>query len=357
MLSKEHEITLQQAKPLIIDCIKAGLVAMLRGSPGLGKSALTHAVGAQLNLKVIDVRMAGCDPTDINGFPDLDRELGYARYFPLETFPLDDWQLPINEATGKPYDGWLIFLDEFNSAPPAVQAASYKLVLDRMVGLRKLHPKAAVMAAGNLDSDGAITHEMSTALINRVVNLQIKVDLNTWMEWADEAGISTLITSFLKFRPGHFYTFNPSEPNQPFASPRTWEFVSKLMKIWEAEGQPVKAKTPLLVGTLSGGVATEFKAFALNRANLPAKEDIINNPDTAVMPSDLGPMWAMTGALADWADGDNLGAILKYVDRMEMADFQVTTIRSINARHPDLRSHDALKEWMKANMHRLLGKN
>ena len=67
------------------------------------------------------------------------------------------------------YAGWLLFLDEFNSASVAVQAASYKIVLDRMVGKGHLHKNVAVVCAGNLESDGAIVEQMSTPLQSRLV--------------------------------------------------------------------------------------------------------------------------------------------------------------------------------------------
>jgi len=355
MFQAEHHITLSQAAPYVKDCFQAGLVPMLRGSPGLGKSAMTHAVAASMNLFIIDARFAGYDPTDINGFPSLDEVKGIAKYYPLETFPLDDWELPTNEKTGQPYAGWLLLMDEFNSAPPAVQAASYKLVLDRQVGQRKLHPAVHMIAAGNLDGDGAITHEMSTALISRVINFQIRPDLKSWLEWAHPTGIHSLITSYLEFRTGNFYTFDADEPNQPFACPRTWEFVHKLMDVWASNGESISTKLPILIGTLGSGVALDFKAFAAIRGNLPSKAEILGNPDSAPVPTDLGPLYALTGALADWAEDGNIEAIIKYTSRMRPADFQVTAMRNLNARHEKFKTHPAMVKWMMDNMDAFLG--
>ena len=83
-----------------------------------GKSSIAHQVAAQLGLKVIDIRLAECDPTDIQGFPYFDQETKKASYFPLNTFPTEHDSIP------QGYNGWLIFLDEFSNAPMAVQAAA-----------------------------------------------------------------------------------------------------------------------------------------------------------------------------------------------------------------------------------------
>ncbi|PDO90562.1 ATPase AAA, partial [Burkholderia mallei] len=78
-------------------------------------------------------------------------------YIPMDTFPIQSDKVPSNKK------GWLLFLDEANGASHSVQMASYKLILDREVGNHKLHDKCFIIAAGNLDTDNAITNTMSSA--------------------------------------------------------------------------------------------------------------------------------------------------------------------------------------------------
>lgn len=313
--------------PHVRDCLKAGLVPMLRGSPGISKSAVFHMIADEDELLVIDARFAGYDPTDINGFPDLDRETGIASYYPLDTFPLEDRELPMNPKTGRPYRGWLVLCDELTSAPGAVQAASYKLFLDRMVGQRKLHPEVRLAAAGNLDTDNAITHEMSTALISRLINFVVLPDFKFWMKWAQgEGGIRPIITSFLEWRQNAFYTFDNAQPNQPFASPRTWEFVNSLLNVWN--GNPIGKLVPI-AGCINM-TAVDFLAFANFRRDLPKKADIMADPTKAPIPDEYnpGPMFALTGALADWFECDKAEQWMKYIERLN-GEFAVITMRSI----------------------------
>lgn len=124
MLPAEYHVTLKQAQEMVEDCLDANLVPILRGSPALGKSAVGAAVAKKRRLKFLDERFAGYDPTDMNGFPDLDREKGIAKYFPLETFPLEGDPLPRDPETGEELEGWLFMADELTSAVGAVQAAS-----------------------------------------------------------------------------------------------------------------------------------------------------------------------------------------------------------------------------------------
>jgi MoxR-like ATPase len=129
--------------------------------------------------------------------------------FPLETDPIPDG-----------YNGWLLFFDEINSAPKAIQASAYKLVLDRKVGQTKLHKNCAIVAAGNLETDGAIVEEMSTALQSRMVHIELQVDVEQWVAWAQKKGIHHMITSYIQFKPGMLNTFKADHTDKTYACPR-----------------------------------------------------------------------------------------------------------------------------------------
>ena len=110
------QVTPSQATSMIAKYIQAKIVPMLTGSPGMGKSAIVKDIAKTYNLKLIDLRLSQCDPTDLMGFPSIQGQR--AGYLPMETFPLEGDPIP------EGYSGWLLFLDEFNSASIAVQAAA-----------------------------------------------------------------------------------------------------------------------------------------------------------------------------------------------------------------------------------------
>lgn len=59
-------VTLKQASELVRNCLRAKLVPFIKGSPGLGKSAIVKAIAETYKLELIDLRLAQCDPTDLN---------------------------------------------------------------------------------------------------------------------------------------------------------------------------------------------------------------------------------------------------------------------------------------------------
>jgi hypothetical protein len=205
------ETTPEKLKEDIVQIIKAGLVTMISGAPGIGKSDVVMAIGKRFRLKIIDVRLAQCDPTEINGFPVLvDDRMDYA---PPKQFPLEIDSVPSG------YEGFLLFLDEFSSAPMAVQSAAYKLVLDRRIGDYQLHSKTAIICAGNDITHGAVANRLSTAMQSRLIHMNLVVNSEDWLAWAATNKIDYRITSFIEFRPEVLHKFDPDHNDQTFACP------------------------------------------------------------------------------------------------------------------------------------------
>ena len=330
------QVKISQAVPMVTDFIKAGIVPMIHGSPGIGKSQIVHQIAEAHGLKLVDMRLSQCDPTDLAGFPQIDAARGKAGYLPMDTFPLE------GEAPPTGYNGWLLFFDEANSAPKAVQAAAYKILLDRMIGQHKLHKNCALVAAGNLESDGAIVEEMSTALQSRLAHIELTHDADAWVEWAQLNGVNHKITDFIKFKPGQLYTFKPDHTDKTYACPRTWEFANRVLNVTD-EGSP--ARLPMLAGTLSEGVAREFLTFCKIYESLPKPAAIIAAPDTIKVPVEPSILYALTGSLAHNATDQNFTSMMKFISRLPV-EFQVVTMRETIRRNKSMMSHAAVQKWV-----------
>lgn len=328
------QVKLSQAMSMIIQCIKARLVPMLKGSPGCGKSQIVRQIAEEYGLYVIDLRLSQCDPTDLMGFPRITGER--AGYVPMDTFPIEGDPIP------EGYNGWLLFLDEFNSAPNLVQAAAYKLVLDKMVGKYNLHKQVAIVCAGNLETDNAIVQPMSTAMQSRLVHIELEVDHKEFYDWAAENDIDSRINSFLKFKPGLVYAFDADHTDNTYACPRTWEFANALLKITPLSSPDL---LPLLAGTVSEGVAREFIGFCKIHDDLPKIEEICANPTGVTVPHEPGILFALTGSISHNATVENISALLKFVNRLPK-EFQVVCLRETIKRKKALKDTPAIQNWI-----------
>ena len=331
------QVKISQAVRMITAAIQANVVPMLKGSPGTGKSQIVYQIAEAYNLDVIDIRLSQCDPTDLAGFPSI--EGGKADYVPMAHFPIVGDPLPKGKA------GWLLFLDESTSAPPAIQAAAYKLVLDRMVGTHHLHKNVAMVLAGNLETDGAIVHPMSTALQSRLLHLELVVDVPEWLEWAYAHDMHHRITDYIKFKGTNLYTFSADHTDCTYACPRTWEFANRLLKVMDFNSKDL---LPTLAGTISEGVAREFLSFCEIYDDLPKMKDIEANPETIRVPQMPSILFALIGSIANIINEDNATGLMKFVNRLPK-EFQVFCIREIVRRQKQLLKHPAINAWVSSS--------
>ncbi len=327
------QVKISQAVSMITKFIQAKLVPMLVGSPGCGKSQIVHQIAAEYNLKVIDLRLSQCDPTDLSGFPHI--QGNKAGYVPMNTFPIEGDPIPDG------YSGWILFLDEFNAAGTAVQAAAYKVVLDRMVGIYHLHKNVAIVCAGNLETDNAIVQAMSTALQSRLVHMELVVDVKEWDDWATANNIDHRITSYMKFKPGNLYTFLPDHSDKTYACPRTWEFANRVLGVTDINSPDL---LPMLAGTISEGVAREFISFTKVYKDLATVPDIIANPEKLKVPTEPSILYALTGSISHHATKDNLEALMVYVCRFPV-EFQVVCVKETVRRNKSLVGHASVQKW------------
>lgn len=319
------------AKKAAITCVVAGLVPFIQSSPGLGKSSLTHEIAKDGKLELIDLRLSQCAPEDLQGLPmkKLVGKTERATFTPFDTFPLEGDPLP----PGK--DGWLLFLDEFNSASKSVQAAAYKLVLDRMVGNHRLHPAVAIVCAGNLQTDKAIVNQMSTAMQSRLIHIVMESDKDEWIDWATSSDIDYRVIGFIEFQPKKLHLFNPDHQELTFPCHRTWEFVSKLIK----NKQDVSDMIPLLSGAIGPGVALEFVKFCEEYTRIPKLSAIIGDPKNTMVPVELSTRFAVLTMLMANSTVSNIKKVVEYISRFKPEE-QIIFYRGALNRDPALRDVD-----------------
>ena len=128
-----------------------------------------------------------------------------------------------------------LFLDELPACAPDVQKAFYSLLLERRLGEHALPAGTWVVAAGNRMQDRALVRAMSSALVNRVTILHLRVDADEWLAWAARHGVRSEIRSFIASMPDALMRPVPAEP-VPFSTPRAWALLSRALDLAEASG-------------------------------------------------------------------------------------------------------------------------
>jgi len=286
-MAKSNDISVRQvgpkaAKRSIRKAIQTRRPTFLWGPPGIGKSDIVKQIGIDAGREVVDVRLALWEPTDIKGIPYYNADQGKMVWAPPAELPTDP------ESTA------IIFLDELNSAPPAVQAAAYQLILNRRVGTYELPKGVDVVAAGNREGDRGVTYRMPAPLANRFIHLEMKIDFDDFQEWAVMNNVHPEVVGYVGFAKQDLYDFDPKSPSKAFATPRSWVFVSDLLKDDDCD---IDTLHNLIAGAVGDGLAVKFMAHRKIAGRLPKAEDILKGKVKDLQIKEVSAMYSLTVSL------------------------------------------------------------
>jgi hypothetical protein len=256
------------------------------GPPGIGKSDIVAQVTNTFsNSHLIDIRLSLWDPTDIKGIPYFDSNIGKMVWGAPNELPDDEM--------AKQYDNIVLFLDEMNSAPPAVQAAAYQLILNRRVGQYKLPDNVIIVAAGNREGDKGVTYRMPAPLANRFVHIELTVEFNDWFDWAVDNKIHKDVVGYMQFSKKDLYDYNPRTSSRSFATPRSWTFVSELLD----DDLDTETTTDLVSGAVGEGLAIKFLAHRKVAADMPDPTDVLSGKVKELRTKEISAMYSLTVSL------------------------------------------------------------
>jgi hypothetical protein len=285
-ITEHRTVTATAARRIIHACFKQKRPVFLWGPPGIGKSEVVAGVADELGAAFIDLRLAQMEPTDLRGIPFYNKDVGKMDWAP----PID---LPDEEFASQ-YPYVVLFMDEMNSAAPSIQAAAYQLILNRRIGKYVLPDNVVMIAAGNRESDKGVTYRMPAPLANRFVHIEMRPDHASWETWAVTNKIHKDVVGYVGFAKQDLYDFDPRSSSRSFATPRSWTFVSELLK---DETISTEDLTDMVAGAVGEGVAVKFMAHRKVAGQLPKPSEILLGKVKELKVKEISAMYSLTIAM------------------------------------------------------------
>ena len=221
MNPKYPTVTLSEAKT-IVNTLSPRMSVLLLSPPGVGKSEVVMQAAAKAKLDYRSLLGTQIAPEDVSGIPRIEDERSI--FCPPRVL------LPLNP------NPFCLMLDELPACSPDVQKAFYSLLLERRIGEYPLPEGTWVVAAGNRVEDRSLVRSLSSALVNRVIILNVRVDVKEWLQWGYNAGIRHEILSFITFNSDALMRPVPSKA-APFSTPRAWAHLSRAIDLLDKAGE------------------------------------------------------------------------------------------------------------------------
>jgi len=273
---------------------------MLHGRPGVGKTEVVQTLANRIGARLFDLRLTTIEPQDLRGLPYYDHAAAKTVWYRPEDLP----------DTDRPA---ILFLDELTAASPSLQPTVYGLLQERRVGRHTLPDSVMIVAAGNRVEDGAIAHDMGSALSDRLIHMTVQASADDWLKhYAVPAGIHPTVAAFIRTRPDLLDTTEDAlRRGQTIAcTPRSWTRVSAIL-----HAIPDRALQQIMVaGTVGEAPAAEFALLADEIAATVQIDALLAAPRAdraALIPRTLHGLTALVYGLVGGATRDTLPAAIE----------------------------------------------
>jgi len=326
------------ARKVLKLCISSGTTAMMWGKPGIGKTSIVYQIAEAAKDyfdscivfnpsqdDVIDLKLPYVDTITDGDSHNISR-FAYSERLPRK---------------GR----HIIFVDEINTAPMAMQATLYSLILEGRIGSYKLPPGCVRFAAGNRTEDKCAANEMSLALKDRLgVHMNVVPSEKSWIKWATTHDIAPEVIAFVRDNPNRLEGLNENDPCAG-CTPRSLEALSKMVK----QGIDEDIQHIVANGTIGMGAGAEFVGFLEIFRNQIDIENIIANPTKAEVPTKLDLIYSITSALGSKCNLDNIENILVYLARLKEKRYMIMAMNDAWNRDGSIVNNKHFRKYISDN--------
>lgn len=348
----DNAITLDAMVEHIKEMYKNNLNIFLWGDPGIGK---TESVVQFVKEKQKDnpkfgyvyFPLASMEPADLIGIPTTRLVKDGNGVEQMRTF----WATPSNLPTEKDWEG-VLFFDEYNNAPAAMQNALQQLVQERRLGNYHLPDGARIIAAGNLSGQNAYSTELQAPVKDRFAHQCVKTNAELWTRYilnkyaSAKNQLQTAMSDVVGFVCAHpdllFDTAGMESGSYTFATPRSWE---RIIKLYGNADKPTETSLfhffAQYIGSTNSHLLLEFIANKKKYQN--ANEILVEGKDfrddkdiNGFYSTFISVMSILNSTASDTEDktskkkvSEYMKNLMKAVHNMKRADWKTTVVSTI----------------------------
>ena len=331
--------------------VGARVPVLLWGGAGLGKSSAVREMATAAGLLCETVIASIREPSDFAGLPIV------AEGGKTVSFAPPSWAERLSSA-----GSGVLFLDEISTAPPAVQAALLRVVLERTVGDLALPDEVSVVAAANPPEQAADGWDISPPLANRFCHLDWDLQAGEWADGilagfrqpavpvlpaervqAEVTAARATVGAFVGARPHllHAHPGNEAASGRAWPSPRSWDMAARLLAAAKTGGAAETVTALLVAGAVGPGAAAEFLAWRED-LDLPDPEAVLRDPASFRLPDRGDRAYAALASVTAAVIADNTPQrweaawhAIAAATGGSQSDIAVAAVRSLIAHRPE----------------------
>ena len=207
---------------------------LLMGPPGVGKTQIMEQIAQECGIALVAYTITHHTRQSAVGLPFI-RERSYAgKTRSVTEYTMSEIIASVYaamERTGK--QNGILFIDEINCVSETLAPAMLQFLQCKTFGSHKIPEGWLIVAAGNPPEYNKSVREFDVVTMDRVKKIQVEPDFDAWREYAYAKGVHPAVISYLNTRPANFYKMESTVDGKNFATPRGWEDLSRLIRVYE----------------------------------------------------------------------------------------------------------------------------
>lgn len=213
---------------------------IMLGPPGVGKTAIVGQIARDMGLNFVSYSITHHTRQSAIGLPFIAQESFGGREYSVSEYTMSEIIAAVfraREASG--VDEGILFLDEVNCVSETLAPAMLQFLQYKVFGMHRLPTGWIIVCAGNPPEYNRSAREFDSAMLDRLMKIEVEPELRAWQEYAAAHGVHPAVTAYLEAKPGAFYQVRATARGSKIVTARGWEDLSRMLQAYEAEGMQV----------------------------------------------------------------------------------------------------------------------
>ena len=133
----------------------------------------------------------------------------------------------------------ILFLDEINCVSETLTPLMLQFLQYKVFGRHRVPEGWIVVTAGNPPEYNDSVREFDVVTLDRLKKIEVEPNLDVWKEYAYQVSMHPAIMTFLDIKKAYFYSVETTVEGKTFVTPRGWEDLSKMLRLFEQHSMEV----------------------------------------------------------------------------------------------------------------------
>ena len=211
---------------------------LLLGAPGIGKTQIMEQIAQECGIGLVSYTITHHTRQSAIGLPFVSKRVFAGEEHTVTEYTMSEIVASVYEKMEKTgLSEGILFIDEINCVSETLAPAMLQFLQCKTFGSHEIPQGWVIVAAGNPPEYNKSVREFDVVTLDRVKKIEVEPDFQVWKEYAAKQQIHPAVTSYLNTRVGNFYKMETTVDGRMFATPRGWEDLSTILKVYDQLGK------------------------------------------------------------------------------------------------------------------------